>query len=156
MALKPCSECGAQISTEAASCPQCGAPLKQERRGKNYYSYWPLFVVVSVLFIIWAAVHKGRELRADEEKEEKSANAQLNKRSSIRIESDAVIAPNLQGEPQFFEDTVKLIRAFGYKCDSISAASPMTFSRGFEFVCNDFAYDYEIEDKGGNWRVTLK
>ena len=24
MALKPCRECGAQVSTEAVSCPHCG------------------------------------------------------------------------------------------------------------------------------------
>ena len=26
MALKKCRECGAQVSTSAAACPQCGAP----------------------------------------------------------------------------------------------------------------------------------
>ena len=150
MALKPCSECGAQISMAATTCPRCGAPNKRERRRNYYYSYWlPFFIVVSVLLI-------GGVLNLNDEKERVAANAQLNERSSIRIESDAVISPKLQGEPQFFEDTVKLIRAFGYKCDSISAARPMISSRGFEFVCNDFAYDYEIEDKGGSWWVTLK
>jgi hypothetical protein len=28
MALKPCRECGQQVSTEAVSCPHCGAPLR--------------------------------------------------------------------------------------------------------------------------------
>ena len=31
MALKSCPECGAQISTTAASCPQCGAPQSESR-----------------------------------------------------------------------------------------------------------------------------
>ena len=26
MALKPCRECGKKVSTEAQSCPNCGAP----------------------------------------------------------------------------------------------------------------------------------
>ena len=26
MALQPCRECGAQVSTEAKSCPHCGVP----------------------------------------------------------------------------------------------------------------------------------
>ncbi|MGZ8845386.1 MAG: zinc-ribbon domain-containing protein [Pyrinomonadaceae bacterium] len=28
MPLKPCRECGHQVSTETVSCPQCGARLK--------------------------------------------------------------------------------------------------------------------------------
>lgn len=32
MALQPCAECGAQISGEAAACPQCGAPPKTNRQ----------------------------------------------------------------------------------------------------------------------------
>ena len=29
MALQKCRECGKEISTQAASCPQCGAPKKK-------------------------------------------------------------------------------------------------------------------------------
>lgn len=34
MALNPCAECGAQISTTAKTCPQCGA--KQPKRGMGF------------------------------------------------------------------------------------------------------------------------
>lgn len=27
MALIPCAECGSQVSTQAAACPKCGAPV---------------------------------------------------------------------------------------------------------------------------------
>lgn len=30
MALKQCHECGSQVSTEAKSCPNCGAPVKDQ------------------------------------------------------------------------------------------------------------------------------
>lgn len=30
MALRACRECGSQISTRAASCPHCGAPVKKQ------------------------------------------------------------------------------------------------------------------------------
>lgn len=30
MALKKCHECGTQVSTEAKSCPNCGAPVKDQ------------------------------------------------------------------------------------------------------------------------------
>lgn len=72
------------------------------------------------------------------------------------IERDAVINSKLRGETQALEEMVRLVRANGYRCDSISAARPMMFSRGFVLVCNGFAYEFEIEDKGGRWRVTVK
>src|SRR5687768_16124487 len=33
MALAPCRECGARVSTEAASYPQCGVPQRTRRMG---------------------------------------------------------------------------------------------------------------------------
>ncbi len=33
MALKPCSECGHQVSTKAVSCPSCGNPNETEQPG---------------------------------------------------------------------------------------------------------------------------
>lgn len=72
------------------------------------------------------------------------------------VERDAVISDQLKGKTELFDEMAKLVRAFGYKCDSISAARQMVFSRGFMLSCNTFAYEYEIEDKGGNWRVTVK
>ena len=47
------------------------------------------------------------------------------------------------------------IRLAGYKCDSIYHVVNMTFSLGFRVRCNNLRYTYEIEDRGGNWEVTL-
>lgn len=33
MALKPCKECGKEISSTAQACPHCGKPLKQKGMG---------------------------------------------------------------------------------------------------------------------------
>jgi len=33
MALQPCRECGQPVSTEAASCPHCGAPIQPQAQG---------------------------------------------------------------------------------------------------------------------------
>ena len=49
-----------------------------------------------------------------------------------------------------------LIRRAGYKCDSISSLQRWLLSAGFDVVCNQFRYKYELEDKGGRWTVTLK
>lgn len=48
-----------------------------------------------------------------------------------------------------------LVKAYGYRCDSISSFLPHNFSRGFTLRCNNFSYKYLIEDKGGRWTVTL-
>ncbi len=48
-----------------------------------------------------------------------------------------------------------LVKAFGYRCDSISAFQPFIMSRGFTLRCNNFSYKYLIEDKGGRWTVTV-
>ena len=32
MALKPCGECGTEISTRATSCPQCGCPQSKTKK----------------------------------------------------------------------------------------------------------------------------
>jgi hypothetical protein len=51
MALAPCRECGAQVSTQAAACPRCGAPRPTDLAWKGWgfewksqatYGGWPL------------------------------------------------------------------------------------------------------------------
>ena len=48
MALKPCKECGHEISTQAKSCPHCGADPKPPQMGLLS----SLFVIILVLFIV--------------------------------------------------------------------------------------------------------
>ena len=48
-----------------------------------------------------------------------------------------------------------LIKAYGYRCDSISAFQPFIMGGGFTLRCNNFSYKYLIEDKGGRWTVTV-
>lgn len=76
--------------------------------------------------------------------------------SSNVLESGANVPKGVQENPQALTQMVRLIRLTGYKCDSISAVREMMLSRGFAVVCNNFNYEYEIEDKGGNWVVTLQ
>lgn len=72
------------------------------------------------------------------------------------IEDHAIISRELKGKTQTLEAMVTLVKAYGYRCDSISAARPMVWSRGYTLVCNGFHYEYEIKDKGGQWLVTVK
>lgn len=79
---------------------------------------------------------------------------------TVPIESDAVIS-DTSDMPRskmiaLIDPAVTMIRAYGWKCDSISAIRPFIFSRGFTVVCNRFNYTYDLSDKGGNWVVELK
>ena len=75
---------------------------------------------------------------------------------SVPIEKDAIIT-KVDGMDltKVIEPAVGMIRAHGWRCDSISAMRPFLMSRGFTVVCNGFSYEYEFEDRGGNWVVTL-
>jgi hypothetical protein len=73
---------------------------------------------------------------------------------SVPIEPGAVI--NKDAPRGAIAPAVELIRAKGWRCDSVSAMIPFIMSRGFSLTCNQFNYKYEIEDRGGNWEVTLK
>ena len=58
MALVPCSECGAQISTAAAACPKCGAPASKEPPpAKKCGSYWWLWVPVLAFVAVMTLGH---------------------------------------------------------------------------------------------------
>lgn len=48
-----------------------------------------------------------------------------------------------------------LVKAYGYRCDSISSFSSFIMGGGYKLNCNGFNYTYEIEDKGGRWVVTV-
>ncbi len=75
------------------------------------------------------------------------------------VEPDAILGTEVEELPnqqEVFAELVRMIRAKGWTCDSISAARKLSFSRGFEVNCNWFAYTYVIEDKGGQWVVTLE
>lgn len=49
-----------------------------------------------------------------------------------------------------------VIRASGYRCDSVTSIHRWIYSVGFDVVCNDYRYKYELEDRGGRWTATLK
>jgi len=52
MALEPCRECGAQISTKAAACPHCGAPSSARKRGSRQAVVgWAL--VIAAIGVWW-------------------------------------------------------------------------------------------------------
>lgn len=59
MALQPCRECGTEVSTEAAACPKCAAPLKPVKpKGEGIFlrtlNCGCVVVIVVVVLVVFA------------------------------------------------------------------------------------------------------
>jgi len=82
MALKPCRECGVNVSTEAQSCPKCGVPSptgKSPPRGASarqslgfYDAFvnvirWVVIICVGISVIWWVNLPKSPEQKAANE-----------------------------------------------------------------------------------------
>jgi hypothetical protein len=66
----------------------------------------------------------------------------------IPIEKDAVLSDHAADTLSLIDRAMMVVKANGYRCDSVSAFHPYVFSIGVELVCNRFAYTYDFEDKG--------
>jgi len=78
--------------------------------------------------------------------------------SAAPLESDAIYTSDWTKEhaQALANDASMLIRRAGYRCDTVSSISKWLFSVGFDVNCNGHRYQYEIEDRGGDWRAKLK
>lgn len=76
--------------------------------------------------------------------------------SIVPIESDAILYKDSKDDIELINQLVELVKSNDYMCNSISAARPTIFSRGFELTCDEFKHSYYIQDKGGHWTVTVE
>ena len=56
--------------------------------------------------------------------------------SAYKIEKGAKIYGAVEGRMDIVDTLVKLVKAHGYKCDSVSSASDNVFSKGYTLICN--------------------
>lgn len=49
-----------------------------------------------------------------------------------------------------------MVRMNGYSCSSISNIRRFMINDGFTISCNNFKYEYEVENVGGRWKVSVK
>lgn len=71
-----------------------------------------------------------------------------------QLDKDADIHKDISEE--LLAELIVLININGYKCDTVTFAMPFIRKHGYSLTCNNYRYSYEIEDKGGNFIVTVK
>jgi hypothetical protein len=71
------------------------------------------------------------------------------------VEPDADIDSTLKDETKLISGLVGLVRAHGYRCDTISAVKTFSTSKGFKLACDRFGDKYDIMDRGGQLVVTV-
>jgi hypothetical protein len=71
------------------------------------------------------------------------------------VERDADIDSTLKDETKLISGLVGLVRAHGYRCDTISAVKTFSTSKGFKLACDRFGDKYDIMDRGGQLVVTV-
>ena len=79
---------------------------------------------------------------------------ELARSKSSLTEKGAYIDARIKNKNKFILAAVSMIRARGYRCDSVSAIRGWFTKPGYTVVCNSSRYEYELEDRGGNWVVS--
>ncbi|PHM17210.1 MAG: hypothetical protein CJD30_07385 [Sulfuricurvum sp. PD_MW2] len=161
MPLIKCYECEKEISDKALSCPHCGAPATSEpkeeeptielnkkdniapktneaSKGGEAFS-----VIFTSLFILIVIVIFIRSCSGSDDKV-KPATSEVDAPADVTVTDAQKIAAK------------ELISANGYTCDSIDGMNRFFTSEGYHVYCNDHRYNYDIENKGGNWIVSVK
>jgi uncharacterized protein YxeA len=90
---------------------------------------------------------KIKEETSDEE------NIQRFGKIQYKVEKEAVI--NSKIDEDILSQLILAVLVNGYKCDTVSSAIPYIRGGGYTMHCNNYQYEYEIEDKGGNIVVTV-
>ncbi|HCQ9885696.1 TPA: hypothetical protein OMQ51_001802 [Acinetobacter baumannii] len=70
-----------------------------------------------------------------------------------KVEPEAVI--NSKIDEDILSQLILAVLVNGYKCDTVSSAIPYIRGGGYTMQCNNYHYEYEIEDKGGNIVVSV-
>ncbi len=94
----------------------------------------------------------GKDKKSDEGREDpvKQSFGKL----QYKIEPEAVI--NSKIDEDILSQLILAVLVNGYKCDTVSSAIPYIRGGGYTMHCNNYQYEYEIEDKGGNIVVTVQ
>jgi len=149
MALIRCRECGQNISSNAANCPQCGAPIKESSGGISGWHVAILFIAVIVIgFVVSqnksptiSTINGGDVSHSDSGSEVAINMAELFVRKSLVAPSTAKFCPHDEAKVVRLDDGCYIVTGWVDAQNSFSA-----------MIRTDWCY--EVQPLGGHeWRL---
>lgn len=158
MALTECSECGREVSDQAAACPQCGAPIASTLEAAAKRKGIPTMPIVIVLVLL-AAVGVGfvvmGQNRAAQSKREEAAAQGAETKSAIdavrKVDAAVTVGINYQDYSGEVRDALAAVQAF----DAASETQQAVKAKLLEAVeCYDTANDAWGLDVQDDWSAS--
>lgn len=69
----------------------------------------------------------------------------------VKLENEKAIFKPLSNRQA--QAAAKMVKHYGYSCDSISKFKPLILSDGFNLICNKWRYEYDLVNVGGKYIV---
>ena len=91
MSMVKCKECGKKVSTEALSCPNCGAPPPSPPKTSVFASILTILFAVFFFFIVFNSVTESNKQKEEKAKQQRLAQIQVQKKARIQAEKIAMI-----------------------------------------------------------------
>src|SRR5262249_49657383 len=140
VALAPCRECGEEISTQAATCPNCGinSPARKPVGFLGAVLNASVYAIgLLLIFLVVPAILSGNRKDAPT----KSFGQELKETGGC----NSSVAQQKAAQ--------RVIQSSGYDCRSVDAMCPYVLSEGATVHCNNGRYKFELENHGGIWSV---
>lgn len=121
----------------------------------NTNEYTPIVAQENEVKEVTAVEKVNEESDAVKIKEETSDETDSQRFGKIqyKVEKEAVI--NSKIDEDILSQLILAVLVNGYKCDTVSSAIPYIRGGGYTIQCNNYNYEYEVEDKGGDIVVTV-
>lgn len=105
MAVGKCGDCKGKVSTNAAVCPHCGAPVDggdvEKRAQRDKRTIWAAVIVVGLLLVAWIGASNNSSPTADSQASadqptasDKSSDVWADKRAQVENRADLGIKPD--------------------------------------------------------------
>ena len=83
MALKPCRECGTEVSTEAKKCPHCGVKNPTRVSGRQEVNKGAYLLVGFLLFVVWMVISSGGDTSSSSTARSAGASASFEEKLAV-------------------------------------------------------------------------